>query len=68
MSHTVRAGLFAGSILAAIYVMLTYMGMCSSGVYTIQENGAWTLRCIVSQQLDDSMEEVIFPDFCVFRI
>ena len=49
MSQTVRAGLFAGSILATVYVMLTYMGMCSSGVYTIQENGAWTLRCIVSQ-------------------
>ena len=29
--------------------MLTYMGMCSSGVYSIQENGAWTLRCIVYQ-------------------
>ena len=49
MSQTVRAGLFAGSILATVYVMLTYMGMCSSGIYTIQENGAWTLRCIVSQ-------------------
>ena len=30
-------------------MMLTYMGMCSSGVYPIQENGAWTLRCIVHQ-------------------
>ena len=29
--------------------MLSYMGMCSSGVYAIQENGAWTLRCIVYQ-------------------
>ena len=47
--HTVLAGVFAGSILAAVYMMLTYMGMCSSGVYEIQENGAWTLRCIVSQ-------------------
>ncbi len=47
--HTVLAGIFAGSILAAVYVMLTYMGMCSSGVYPIQENGAWTLRCIVYQ-------------------
>ena len=47
--HTVLAGVFAGSILAAVYLMLTYMGMCSSGVYEIQENGAWTLRCIVSQ-------------------
>ncbi len=47
--HTVLAGIFAGSILALVYVMLTYMGMCSSGVYAIQENGAWTLRCIVHQ-------------------
>ena len=47
--HTVLAGFFAGTILSAVYMMLTYMGMCSSGVYPIQENGAWTLRCIVSQ-------------------
>ena len=25
------------------------MGMCSSGVYALQDNGAWTLRCIVKQ-------------------
>jgi LIVCS family branched-chain amino acid:cation transporter len=47
--HTVLAGIFAGTILAAVYMMLTYMGMCSSGVYAVQENGAWTLRCIVYQ-------------------
>ena len=47
--HTVLAGIFAGSILALVYLMLAYMGMCSSGVYAVQENGAWTLRCIVSQ-------------------
>ena len=29
--------------------MLSYMGAASSGVYPIQENGAWTLRCIVYQ-------------------
>ncbi len=51
--HTVLAGIFAGSILAAVYMMLTYMGMCSSGVYPIQENGAWTLRCIVYQLFGD---------------
>ena len=49
MRHTVLAGIFAGAILALVYAILTYMGMCSSGVYPIQENGAWTLRCIVSQ-------------------
>ena len=47
--YTVIAGIFAGTILATVYLMLTYMGMCSSGVYPIQDNGAWTLRCIVSQ-------------------
>lgn len=51
--HTVLAGIFAGIILAVIYIMLTYMGMCSSGVYTLQENGAWTLRCIVHQLFGD---------------
>lgn len=51
--HTVLAGIFAGSILAAVYMMLTYVGMCSSGVYPIQENGAWTLRCIVYQLFGD---------------
>ena len=47
--HTVVAGIFAGTILTAVYLMLTYMGMSSSGVYPVQENGAWTLRCIVYQ-------------------
>ena len=49
MHHTVLAGLFAGSILTLVYVLLSYMGRCSSGVYPVQENGAWTLRCIVYQ-------------------
>lgn len=51
--HTVLAGVFAGFILATVYGMLTYVGMCSSGVYPIQENGAWTLRCIVYQLFGD---------------
>lgn len=53
ISHTVYAGIFAGSILAIVYMMLSYMGMCPSGVYAIQENGAWTLRCIVQQVFGD---------------
>ncbi len=53
ITHTVYAGIFAGSILAIVYVMLSYMGMCSSGVYAVQENGAWTLRCIVQQVFGD---------------
>ena len=47
--YTLLAGIAAGVILALVYAMLSYMGMCSSGVYAIQENGAWTLRCIVYQ-------------------
>lgn len=49
MRYTVTAGLAAGTILSLVYLMLAYMGMKSSAVYPIQENGAWTLRCIVSQ-------------------
>lgn len=53
ITHTVYAGIFAGSILAIVYMMLSYMGKCSSGVYAVQENGAWTLRCIVQQVFGD---------------
>lgn len=49
MHYTKLAGVFAGTILTAVYLMLTYMGTQSSGIYEIQENGAWTLRCIVYQ-------------------
>lgn len=49
LRSTLWAGIFAGAILAVVYLMLTYMGMYSSAVYPIQDNGAWTLRCIVSQ-------------------
>ena len=49
MGYTVKAGIAAGTILSLIYAMLSYMGMRSSGVYELQDNGAWTLRCIVHQ-------------------
>lgn len=49
MKYTVMTGIFAGTILAGVYLILAYMGMGSSGVFPIQENGAWTLRCIVHQ-------------------
>ncbi len=49
LGRTVLAGIAAGTILALVYAMLSYIGMCSSGVYPVQENGAWTLRCIVYQ-------------------
>lgn len=47
--HTILAGLCAGTILALVYAMLSYIGMCSSGVYTLPDNGAQTLRAIVYQ-------------------
>ncbi len=49
MHYTVRAGAVAGTILAVIYGMLSFMGMKTSAVYPLQDNGAWTLRCIVHQ-------------------
>ena len=45
--YTVKCGIAAGSILASVYLMLSYMGSASSGVFALAENGAWTLRCIV---------------------
>ena len=47
MSYTVKAGLAAGSILSLIYLVISYLGMATSGLYPIQDNGAWVLRCIV---------------------
>ena len=49
IKQIIKCGIIAGTILALVYFMLSYMGMCSSGVFSIQENGAWTLRCIVAQ-------------------
>lgn len=49
MHYTYLACVFAGTILALVYMMLSYMGMCSSGVYALLDNGAWTLRCIVQE-------------------
>lgn len=49
LRSTLHCGVLAGILLAVIYAMLSYMGMASSGVYEIQDNGAWTLRCIVYQ-------------------
>lgn len=49
MGYTLKAGVLAGTLLALVYGSLTYMGMNSSGVYALQDNGAWTLRCIVQQ-------------------
>lgn len=49
IGSTVKAGIFAGTILALVYMMLTYMGAYSSGVYAIGDNGAQTLRSIVYQ-------------------
>ena len=54
LRYTVLSGGLAGAILAVVYVMLMYMGMCSSGVYPIQDNGAWTLRYIVKQVFGDA--------------
>lgn len=49
IKETIKSGICSGVILAVVYIMLAYMGMCSSGVYGIHENGAWTLRAIVEQ-------------------
>lgn len=47
MHNILKCGLFAGAILSFVYFMLSFMGMNTSALYPIQDNGAWTLRCIV---------------------
>ena len=47
MNYTVKCGIFAGTILSIVYLILSYLGMSSSGVYPLHDNGAWTLRYIV---------------------
>lgn len=49
MHYTKLAGIFAGTILSLVYLMLSYIGMKSSGIYGLQDNGAWTLRAVVHQ-------------------
>lgn len=47
MKQVLKCGFFAGMILSLVYIMLSVMGAQTSGVYPVQSNGAWTLRCIV---------------------
>ncbi len=49
LRYTSICGIFAGAILAVIYIMLMYMGMQSAGVYPLGANGVATLRAIVEQ-------------------
>ena len=49
VGNTVFCGGFAGILLAVVYAMLTFMGMESSGIYSIPVNGAVTLRQITYQ-------------------
>ena len=66
--YTILGGIIAGTILATIYGMLSFLGMESSNVYPLQENGAWTLRCIVHQVFGDPgaiLLAVIFTLACL---
>ena len=47
IKNTILAGIFAGIILATVYLMLTIMGTYTSGVYPDYANGALILRQIM---------------------
>ena len=47
INHTIKAGIFAGTILTLVYLMLTIMGTYTSGVYSEDSNGAIILRRIM---------------------
>lgn len=68
MHYTKRAGLAAGIILSTVYLMLSYLGMASSGIYELQDNGAWTLRAVVHQLFGNTgaiLLAVIFTLACL---
>lgn len=44
LKNTVYAGIFAGSILTLVYLMLTIIGSYTSGIYPPEPNGALILR------------------------
>lgn len=48
MKYTTLCGIAAGTILSLIYLILSYLGMQSSGIFPLHDNGAWTLRYIVA--------------------
>lgn len=50
---TTKVAIAAGVILSIIYIILAYLGMATSNLYPIQENGAWTLRYIVHDVFGD---------------
>ena len=47
IKYTVRAGIFAGTVLTLVYLMLTVIGAGTSGAYPDDANGAIILRRIV---------------------
>ena len=68
ISTIIRIALIAGVLLSVIYIMLACLGMAASGLYPIQENGAWTLRYIVHDVFGDAgaiLLAVIFTIACL---
>jgi len=65
LKYSSTAGILAGCILAVIYLMLTYMGMQSSGVYETGANGAVALRQIVYQLFGEAGAFVLAAIFAL---
>lgn len=53
VNHTIRAGIFAGTVLTTVYLMLTIMGAATSGAYPEDSNGAIILRRIMYDLFGD---------------
>ena len=47
INNTIKAGIFAGTILTTVYLMLTVMGTYTSAIYPEDQNGALILRRIM---------------------
>ncbi|MBQ6817828.1 MAG: branched-chain amino acid transport system II carrier protein [Bacilli bacterium] len=51
--YTILAGVFAGTILTIVYIMLSFMGSSTSGIYPNDPNGAVILRRIMYDLFGD---------------
>ena len=71
MKYTVMTGIFAGTILACVYLSLAYMGMSSSGVFPIQENGCLLYTShLHTHKFSQSvpLQENLLPAFVFFSL
>lgn len=65
VSATVKAGIFAGIVLLAVYSALAHIGAMTGDAFGITENGAQTLNRVVQYQFGDVGEVILAAIFFI---